>query len=843
MQHYSITGMSCDACRAHVEKAVKSVAGVEVCSVNLLTNSMGVEGTASPEEIIKAVQGAGYGASLKDENLRARYENEFKDTETPKIRKRFIVSLVILLALMYITMGHNMAGFPLPGFLAASPLLNGITQMILSGAILIINRRFFINGAKGFKNLAPNMDSLVSLGSGVSYVWSIYIIILMITEHSAGDMQALHAHLHGLYFESAAMILVLITLGKMLEAKSKGKTTSALRGLMELTPDTAVVIRDGKEEVIPAGDLVPGDIFAVKAGEKIPVDGVVIKGNAAVDESALTGESIPAEKEEGSAVNAATVSKSGYMLCRAEKVGEDTALSRIIRLVSDATATKAPIARIADRVSAVFVPVVTGIALITFIAWLLSGRDVAYALQRAVSVLVISCPCSLGLATPVAVMAGSGAGAKHGILFKTSASLEEAGKIEIIALDKTGTITSGNPEITDIIPAPGFDRSEFINCAASLESKSEHPLAKAVAAVEGAQISDVQNIETFTGSGITGSLGGVTLSAGNAKFMSAKAEIPTDYLEKADELASHGKTPLFFSRGSEFAGIIALADSIKPESVQGIKELKNLGVKTVMLTGDNEKTAKSVASLTGVDSAASALMPDGKAKAVAYLRSLGKTAMAGDGINDAPALVSADTGIAIGAGTDVAIDAADIVLMKSRLTDVSAAVRLSRKVLRIIKQNLFWALFYNCLGIPLAAGVFIPAFGLEINPMFGAAAMSLSSIFVVTNALRLNLFDPADTSHDRAINSGTGDLTVPPEVYNTNDKETAEMKKTIYITGMMCPHCENAVKTALECLEGVESADVSHESGKAVVTLKADIEDSILKKAVEDKGYTVTVIE
>ena len=844
MQQYHITGMSCDACRAHVEKAVSAVPGVESCSVNLLTNSMGVEGSASPDIIIAAVEKAGYGASPKNDTGKPDYSGELRDTETPVLKRRFIFSLCFLALLMYISMGH-MAGLPMPAFIGDNPLCAGIIQMILSGIILIINRRFFVNGAKGIRNLSPNMDTLVSLGSGVSFAWSLYIIILMIKAHLAGNADALTGYLHGLYFESAAMILALITLGKLLEAKSKGKTTSALRGLMELSPDTARVIRDGEEIQIPVEELNAGEIFAVKAGDKIPVDGVVIEGNASVDESALTGESLPADKEEGSKVSAATVSKSGYILCRAEKVGADTALAHIIRLVSDATATKAPIAKIADRVSAVFVPTVIGIALVTFAVWLISGREVSYALQRAVSVLVISCPCSLGLATPVAIMAGSGAGAKNGILFKTAESLEETGRIQIIALDKTGTLTKGNPEITDIIPAPGFGKKELIDAAASLESKSEHPLANAIASYEGAGLYPVTGIKTFPGNGITGSAGTAELCAGNSRFIQSIVSIPPDYTDRAGALASQGKTPLFFSYAGRFAGIIALADGIKPESVQAVSELDNLGVKTVMLTGDNEKTAKAVAEKTGVSEYASSLLPQDKAGVLSLLRSKGKTAMVGDGINDAPALVSADTGIAIGAGTDVAIDAADVVLVKSRLTDVTAAIRLSRRVMTIIKQNLFWALFYNCLGIPAAAGVFIPSFGLELSPMFGAAAMSLSSIFVVTNALRLNLFDVTDSSKDKRIKNNISESVLPArtETELSNSKESYNMEKTIYVTGMMCPHCENAVRTALEALDGVISAEASHEKGTAAVTLGADVSDEALRNAVEEKGYTVTGIE
>ncbi len=832
--------MSCAACQARVEKAVSAVEGVESCAVNLLTNSMGVSGTASPDDIIKAVTAAGYGASLK-ESGKARYGDELKDRETPLLIRRLAVSACFLIALMYISMGHMMWGFPLPRFLTENHLTHALVQMALSGIILIINRRFFISGAKGIKNLSPNMDTLISLGSGVSFVWSVYIVILMAKSQDAAGL------MDQLYFESAAMILTLITLGKMLEAKSKGKTTSALKALMNLSPETANLVKDGTETVIPAGELAIGDIFAVRAGERIPVDGVVISGSASVDESALTGESLPVDKEEGEKVSAATMSTSGYMLCRAERVGEDTTLSQIIRMVSEASATKAPIAKTADRVSAVFVPAVIGIALVTFICWLLAGKEAAYALERAVSVLVISCPCSLGLATPVAIMVGSGVGAKHGILFKTSASLEEAGKMQIIALDKTGTVTSGSPEVTDIIPAGGFTKESLINLAASLESKSEHPLAKAIAAYEGAEISDTTDIKTFTGSGITGILGGSELAAGNLGFITEKAAIDNAFKDKANALSEEGKTPLFFSEGGKFAGIIALADSIKDDSVQGVSELVNMGIKPVMLTGDNERTASTVAAKTGIEETAASLMPGDKESTVRQLSSLGKTAMVGDGINDAPALVSADIGIAIGAGTDVAADAADIVLVKSRLTDVSAAVRLSRRTLTIIRQNLFWALFYNCLGIPLAAGVFIPLLGWELNPMFGAAAMSLSSICVVTNALRLNLFDTGDSSKDRRLKNTLAGQKLLSEkaVQNAGNeiKETDKMTKTIHITGMMCPHCENAVKTALEGIEGVTSAAASHEKGTAVVTLGADVDNETLAKAVTGKGYEVTGIE
>ncbi len=848
MEQYNITGMSCAACSARVEKAVSQVEGVTSCSVSLLTNSMGVEGTADSGAIIAAVQNAGYGASLKGTassaaNAKGVEDDALKDRETPVLKRRLIASLVFLIALMYFSMGHMMWGFPLPSFFEGNHVAIGLVQLLLTVIIMVINQKFFISGFKGLLHKAPNMDTLVALGASASFGYSVYALFAMTDAQVKANAEAVMAYMDEFYFESAAMILTLITLGKMLEARSKGKTTDALKGLMKLAPKTAVLLKDGIETTVPIEQVKKGDVFAVRPGESIPVDGFVIEGISAVDESALTGESIPVDKAQGDAVSAGTVNQSGFIKCEASNVGEDTALSRIIKMVSDAAATKAPIAKVADKVSGIFVPAVITVAAITTVVWLLVGESVGFALARGISVLVISCPCALGLATPVAIMVGSGVGAKNGILFKTAASLEETGRVQIVALDKTGTITEGEPKVTDILPADGVNEHELLTAAFALESKSEHPLAKAVieAAVErNLTAPDVGDFKALPGNGLSAVLDGVQLTGGNLKFIAESAEIPDDMRAKVDELSQHGKTPLLFSRGNKFIGIIAVADTIKSDSSQAVEELRNMGIRVVMLTGDNDRTARTIGEQAGVDDVVAGVMPDGKESVISELKRHGKVAMVGDGINDAPALTRADVGIAIGRGTDIAIDAADVVLMKSRLSDVPASVRLSRAALRNIHQNLFWAFFYNVIGIPLAAGVWIPIFGWQLNPMFGAAAMSLSSFCVVSNALRLNLFDIRGTKRDKKIKS-VEDFEI--KIQNQQDKENEEMfgktKKTIKIEGMMCGHCEARVKESLEALDGVESAAVSHEKGTAVVTCKGEVSDELLKSTVEAQGYKV----
>ena len=835
MKQYNVTGMSCAACSARVEKAVSKVPGVTSCSVSLLTNSMGVEGTAAPAEIIAAVEEAGYGASEKgaaaEKSSSADREDALKDRETPLLKRRLIWSVGFLLILMYFSMGHMMWGWPLPPFYNDNHVAMGLTQLLLTAIIMVINQKFFVSGFKSLWHRAPNMDALVALGSTAAFVYSTYALFAMTDAQVKGDMEGVMTYMMEFYFESAAMILTLITVGKMLEARSKGKTTDALKGLMKLAPKTATVIRDGVETEVSIEQVQKGDVFAVRPGENIPVDGIVLEGSSAVNEAALTGESIPVDKASGDTVSAATLNQSGYIKCQATRVGEDTTLSQIIRMVSDAAATKAPIAKVADKVSGVFVPAVIAIAAVTTIVWLLLDRGVGFALARGISVLVISCPCALGLATPVAIMVGNGMGAKNGILFKTAVSLEEAGKVRIVALDKTGTITSGEPKVTDILPAAGIGEKELLRLACALEKKSEHPLARAIlqkAEEQHLETDEVTDFQALPGNGLTAQLNGVALSGGNLKFISTRARVSEEMQAKAEALAEHGKTPLFFSRGQELAGIIAVADVIKEDSPQAVRELQNMGVRVVMLTGDNERTAKAIGRQAGVDEVIAGVLPEGKESVIRSLKEKGKVAMVGDGINDAPALTRADIGIAIGAGTDVAIDAADLVLMKSRLTDVPAAIRLSRATLRNIHQNLFWAFFYNTIGIPLAAGVFIPL-GLTLNPMFGAAAMSLSSFCVVSNALRLNLFDMRNPDKDKKIKE-------------RRHKEEKTMEKTLKIEGMMCGHCEARVKKALEALPEVEQAAVSHQNGTAVVTLKAPVADAVLKKAVEDQDYTVTAI-
>lgn len=835
MEQYTVTGMSCAACSARVEKAVSKVPGVTSCSVSLLTNSMGVEGTATADAIVKAVEDAGYGASKKGAEksspAAAGAEDALKDRETPALKRRLIASLGFLIVLMYISMGHMMWNWPLPGFLADNHVAMGLVQLLLTAIIMVINQKFFISGFKGLLHGAPNMDTLVALGSGASFIYSTYALFAMTEAQMRGDMSAVMGYMHEFYFESAAMILTLITVGKMLEARSKGRTTDALKSLMKLAPKTAVLLRGGEEVTVPIAEVQKGDIFVVRPGENIPVDGVVLEGSSAVNESALTGESIPADKAAGDAVSAATVNQSGFLRCEATRVGEDTTLSQIIRMVSDAAATKAPIAKVADKVSGVFVPVVIAIAVVAWVVWMLAGQTFGYALARGISVLVISCPCALGLATPVAIMVGSGMGAKNGILFKTAVSLEETGKVQIVALDKTGTITSGKPRVTDILPAEGVSEQALLETAAALEKKSEHPLAKAVlelAQERGTTVAEVSEFKALPGNGLTASLSGDVLAGGNLNFITAQAAVPQAMREAAERLAEAGKTPLFFSRGGRLIGIIAVADVIKPDSPQAIRELQNMGIRVVMLTGDNVRTAKAIGREAGVDEVIAGVLPEGKESVIRELKEQGKVMMVGDGINDAPALTRADIGAAIGAGTDIAIDAADVVLMKSRLLDVPAAIRLSRATLRNIHENLFWAFIYNVIGIPLAAGVWIPLFGWQLNPMFGAAAMSLSSFCVVTNALRLNLFNIRSAKRDRKIK------TVEAKV-----KEKTTMEKTLRIEGMMCPHCEARVKKCLEALPQVTEAVVSHEKGTAVLTLNAEIEDGVLKKAVEDQGYTV----
>ena len=845
MEQYNVTGMSCAACSARVEKAVSKVPGVTSCSVSLLTNSMGVEGTASPADIIAAVEGAGYGASEKGAEHSAgkagsagmsiaEAEDSLKDRETPKMKRRLIASLCFLIPLMYFSMGHMMWNWPVPAFLEGNHVAMGLIQLLLTTAVMVINQKFFISGFKGLIHRAPNMDTLVALGAGASYGYSLYALFAMTDAQMQGNMAGVMSYMHEFYFESAAMILTLITVGKMLEARSKGKTTDALKSLMKLAPKTAAVIRNGVEEEVSIDQVRKGDVFVVRPGENIPVDGIVLEGTSAVNESALTGESIPVDKNEGDAVSAATLNQSGFLRCEATRVGEDTTLSQIIQMVSDAAATKAPIAKVADRVSGVFVPAVIAIALVTIVVWLIAGQTAGFALARGISVLVISCPCALGLATPVAIMVGNGMGAKNGIMFKTAVSLEETGKTQIVALDKTGTITSGEPRVTDMIPADGVTEEELLSWAYVLEKKSEHPLAHAIlvkAAEQGADTGvETEDFRAVAGNGLSGKIDGVPLCGGNLKFISEYAEISDEIRQKAETLAGEGKTPLFFSRNGKLAGIIAVADVIKEDSPQAVKELQNMGIHVVMLTGDNERTAKAIGAQAGVDEVIAGVLPEGKESVIRSLKRKGKVAMVGDGINDAPALTRADMGIAIGAGTDIAIDAADVVLMKSRLSDVPAAIRLSRATLRNIHENLFWAFFYNVIGIPLAAGVWIPIFGWQLNPMFGAAAMSLSSFCVVSNALRLNWFKMYDASRDKKIK------------IKKKEEETT-MTKTMKIEGMMCGHCEARVKKVLEALPEVDAAEVSHEAGTAVITLNAGVSDDVLKKAVEDQDYKVLGIE
>ena len=857
MKQYIVTGMSCAACSSRVEKAVSKVEGVENCSVSLLTNSMGVEGTASDEAVIKAVEDAGYGASLKTshtaldksgtsqksgpQGMYASQDDMLKDRVTPVLKKRLITSVGFLIVLMYISMGHMMWGWPLPSILEGNHVAMGLIQMLLTIIIMVMNQKFFISGFRGLLHKAPNMDTLVALGSGAAFVYSTYALFAMTDAQVRMDMDGVMHYMHEFYFESAAMILTLITVGKMLEAHSKGKTTDAIKSLMKLAPKTANIIRDGSELNVPVENVKKGDIFIVRPGENIPVDGIVVEGSSAVNEAALTGESIPVDKSAGDNVSAATLNQSGFLKCEASRVGEDTTLSQIIQMVSDAAATKAPIAKIADRVSGVFVPAVITIALITIAVWLIAGQSVGFALARGISVLVISCPCALGLATPVAIMVGNGMGAKNGMMFKTASSLEETGKIDIVALDKTGTITSGEPKVTDIICADGFGKNDLLENAYSIEMLSEHPLAKAVTGYVKDNKRDIFNkkyniteFQALAGNGLSGINGEDKITGGSLKFMSNTVNVPKEMDKKAQELAEQGKTPLLFAKNDKLLGIIAVADVIKEESGQAVKELHDMGVRVVMLTGDNERTAKAIGRQAGVDEVIAGVLPDGKEAVIRKLKESGKVAMVGDGINDAPALTRADIGIAIGAGTDIAIDAADIVLMKSRLTDVSAAIRLSRATLRNIHENLFWAFFYNIIGIPLAAGVWIQLFGWTLNPMFGAAAMSLSSFCVVTNALRLNLFKVYDASHDRKR--------VKKHDNNKNSKGEKNMEKTLNIEGMMCGHCEARVKKALEALAQVDEAVVSHESGTAVVKLNVDVDNAVLKEAVEAQDYKVTGI-
>ena len=851
MEQYTVTGMSCAACSARVEKAVKAVPGVTSCSVSLLTNSMGVEGTASASAIVKAVQEAGYGASPKAaaaETPSAELD-ALADHETPRLKKRLIASLVFLAVLMYFSMGHMMWGWPLPHWFDGNHVAMGLVQLLLAGIVMVINQKFFISGFKGLLHRAPNMDTLVALGSSASFLWSTYALFAMTRAQVDGNDALVMHYMMELYFESAAMILTLITVGKMLEARSKGKTTDALKSLMKLAPQTATLLREGAEVTVPIAQVKKGDLFVVRPGENIPVDGLVLEGSSAVNESALTGESIPVDKAAGDKVSAATTNQSGFLKCEATRVGEDTTLAQIIRMVSDAAATKAPIAKIADTVSGFFVPAVISISVLTTLVWLLLGREFGYALARGISVLVISCPCALGLATPVAIMVGNGLGARNGILFKTAASLEAAGRTQIVALDKTGTITSGEPRVTDILPAEGVSESELLTLAASLEQKSEHPLAKAVLAyaeTETIACPDVTDFAALPGNGLSARLDGMEIYGGNAEFIAAKASVPAELQAEAARLAAEGKTPLFFGGAGRLMGVIAVADTLKEDSPRAIRELQNMGIRVVMLTGDNQRTAAAIGRQAGVDEVIAGVLPDGKEAVIRQLQASGKVAMVGDGINDAPALTRADTGIAIGAGTDVAIDAADVVLMNSKLSDVPAAIRLSRAALRNIHENLFWAFIYNIIGIPLAAGVFIP-FGLTLNPMFGAAAMSLSSFCVVSNALRLNLFDVHSTKHDRAAKNAASLPAVsaqPAAVANKEStKEDTAMKKTLKVEGMMCGHCEARVKKALEALPEVDEAVVSHEAGTAIVTLNAEVADDVLKKAVEDQDYPVTGIQ
>ena len=846
MEQYSVTGMSCAACSARVEKAVSKVPGVTACSVSLLTNSMGVEGTASPQEIIQAVEHAGYGASQKGGGAKApttaEAEEALVDHETPILKRRLIASLIFLVMLMYFSMGHMMWGWPLPSFYEGNHVAMGLTQMLLTIIVMVINQKFFISGFTSLLHRAPNMDTLVALGATAAFGYSTYALFAMTAAQVAGDFSGVMKYMMDFYFESAAMILTLITVGKMLEARAKGKTTDALKGLMKLAPKTATLLRNGQEVKVPIEQVQAGDIFVVRPGENIPVDGVVEEGSSAVNESALTGESIPVDKEAGDSVSAATLNQSGFLHCRATRVGEDTTLSQIIQMVSDAAATKAPIAKIADKVSGVFVPVVITIAAITTAVWLLLGHDVGFSLARGISVLVISCPCALGLATPVAIMVGNGMGAKNGILFKNAVSLENAGRTQIVALDKTGTITAGEPKVTDILPASDVKEKDLLCLAVSLEQKSEHPLARAILQCgEEKQITpgEATDFQALAGNGLVANSKGKMLYGGNYAFISRKLTVPKQMQEAAENLAQAGKTPLFFAQGKQLFGIIAVSDVIKEDSPQAIQELRNMGIQVVMLTGDNERTAQAIAKQAGVDHVVAGVLPDGKEAVIRKLKEHGKVAMVGDGINDAPALTRADLGIAIGAGTDVAIDAADVVLMKSRLSDVPAAIRLSRVTLRNIHQNLFWAFIYNTIGIPLAAGVFIPL-GLTLNPMFGAAAMSLSSFCVVTNALRLNLFKLHDASRDKKRDL----VSISLETAKIQPKKEQEiMEKTLTIEGMMCTHCEARVKKALEALENVTQAQVSHEKGTAVVTLSADVPNDTLKQAVEAQDYPVTKIQ
>ena len=890
MKQYTVTGMSCAACSSRVEKAVSKVPGVTACSVSLLTNSMGVEGDVPPETVIHAVEDAGYGASLKGQGTAAQAqsaseaEDALKDRETPVLKHRLIASLGFLAVLMYMSMGHMMWGWPLPHFMDGNHVAMGLLQLLLAGIIMVINQKFFISGFKGLLHRAPNMDTLVALGSGASFIYSTYALFAMTDAQLKGNDTAVMSYMHEFYFESAAMILALITVGKMLEARSKGKTTDALKGLMKLAPKTAVIIRDGVETKVPIEEVKKGNVFVVRPGENIPVDGVVLEGTSAVNEAALTGESIPVDKAQGDPVSAATVNQSGYLRCEATRVGEDTSLSQIIRMVSDAAATKAPIAKIADRVSGVFVPAVITIAVVTTIIWLLAGQTFGFALARGISVLVISCPCALGLATPVAIMVGNGMGAKNGILFKTAVSLEETGKMDIVALDKTGTITSGEPRVTDVIPSGGVTEKELVSLALSLEKKSEHPLAKAVllyAKEQQIDAPEAADFQALPGNGLSGTLDGASLAGGSFSYISGHTTVSAQEQASFERLASEGKTPLCFMKNGRLAGMIAVADVIKEDSPQAVRELQNMGIRVVMLTGDNERTARAIGAQAGVDEVIAGVLPDGKESVIRSLKEQGKVAMVGDGINDAPALTRADIGIAIGAGTDIAIDAADVVLMKSRLSDVPAAIRLSRATLRNIHENLFWAFFYNVVGIPLAAGLWYPIFGWKLNPMFGAAAMSLSSFCVVTNALRLNLFKMHDASKDhpmrkraeKAANKGgekaenagavrmgaedtrsigqtaNGNETVSKEMQKSENQknhinmEGITMTKTMNIEGMMCGHCEARVKKALEALAGVESAEVSHEKGTAVVSMSADVADDTLKEAVEAQDYKVNSIQ
>ena len=855
MQQFIVTGMSCAACSARVEKAVSKVEGVTSCSVSLLTNSMGVEGTAADQAIIQAVEAAGYGASVKCEaaehsgaSSMAAEEEMLKDHDTPVLKRRLLASLGFLIVLMYFSMGHMMWGWPLPAFFENNHIAMGLVQLLLTGIVMVINQKFFISGFTSLAHRAPNMDTLVALGSTAAFGYSTYALFAMTDAQVKGDMEMVMHYMHEFYFESAAMILTLITVGKMLEAHSKGKTTDALNGLMKLASKTAVVERNGQEVTVPIEQVKRGDIFLVRPGENVPVDGVILEGTSALNEAALTGESIPVDKKPGDVVSAATLNQSGFIRCEATRVGEDTTLSQIIQMVSDAAATKAPIAKIADKVSGVFVPAVITIAVITMIVWLLAGESVGFALARGISVLVISCPCALGLATPVAIMVGNGMGAKNGILFKTAVSLEETGKVQIVALDKTGTITNGEPVVTDMVPAEGVTEESLLALAASLEKRSEHPLAKAILKYVGEQqliVEDVSEFEALPGNGLTAVRNGVKLAGGNYAFIRTQTEVSEDLLKQSEALAEQGKTPMFFSENGRLAGIIAVADTMKEDSRQAVSELRNMGIRVVILTGDNERTARAIGAQAGVDDVIAGVLPDGKESVIRKLQQYGKVAMVGDGINDAPALTRADMGIAIGAGTDVAIDAADVVLMKSRLSDVAAAVRLSRATLRNIHENLFWAFFYNVIGIPLAAGVWIPIFGWTLNPMFGAAAMSLSSFCVVTNALRLNLFNMHDAKKDKKLKNPAiiKELVDNNKTnHNQENKEIGTMKKTMKIEGMMCGHCEATVKKALEGLDGVTSAEVSHEAGTAVVELSADVTDDVLKKTVEDKDYKVTAI-